>query len=61
MKLKGQWGGRKNIRLEKNNFRTSLMVQWLRVHLPSAVDTGLTPAPGRLHICGATKPMSHNC
>ena len=49
------------MKLEKNNFRTSLMVQWLRVHLPSAVDTGLIPGLGRFHFCGATKPMSHNC
>ena len=49
------------MKLEKNNFRTSLMVQWLRVHLPSAVDTGLIPGLGRFHFCGATRPMSHNC
>ena len=29
---------------------SSLLVQWLRIHLPNAGDTGSIPGPGRLHM-----------
>ena len=45
--------------LRKNaQYRTSLVLQWLRIHLPmQREDRGLIPDP----ICGrAAKPMRHN-
>ena len=38
------------------NGRTSLVAQWLRLHVPNAGGTGLTPGRGRSHRpCGAAK------
>ena len=34
----------------KSAWRTSLMVQWIRICLPNAGDMGLIPGPGRFHI-----------
>ena len=64
-----------NKRIIKNdNFGTSLVVQWLRIHLPrdfpggavvknppaNAGDPGSIPGPGRFHMPGATKPTCHH-
>ena len=47
---------------EKNQKKTwpwiSLVVEWIRVHLPG--DTGSTPGPGSFHMSWATKPMCRN-
>ena len=43
-----------------NPMRSSLVVQWLRIHLRTQ-ETGSIPGLGRLHIChGETKPMHHS-
>ena len=47
--------------LNKNNLRASLVVQWLRSHLPrqeTQVQSLLQEDPTHLEV---TKPVSHDC
>ena len=53
---------------EKEGKRTSLVAQWLRIHLPMLGDTGSSPGLGRfphaaeqLSLCATTtNPTCHN-
>ena len=52
----GSWGHRvghdwaTELNAIKKVAGTSLMVKWVRIHLPSAGVMGLTPSPGRFHM-----------
>ena len=48
------------INLEKKSFGTSLMVQWLRIHLPMQGTQVRALVWEDSTCCGATKPMCHN-
>ena len=48
---------------DKDNARTSLVVQWLRLRTSNAGDTGSIPGPGRSHmprgVAKQTKNRAH--
>lgn len=45
--------------LKRDCLRTSLVVQWIGIHLPMQ-ETGLTPGQGEDLYHGTTKPCDHN-
>ena len=60
IKIKNVCASEDTIKKVKKN-RTSLEVQWLRLHISNAGDMGSIHGPGRFHMpLWATKPLCHN-